>query len=269
MNELPRKLFAEALGTALLLAVVIGSGVMAERLAGGNAAIALLANTLATVGGLYVLIEVFGPISGAHFNPAVSLVMASRGELATALLAPYIAAQLGGAMLGAWLAHAMFDMSILQFSTKLRSGLGQWIAEGVATFGLVLLILRAPPSRVAAMVASYIGAAYWFTASTSFANPAAAFGRMFSDSFAGIAPASVPGVRHRRTGRRRSGRGGAPPVGRLTGQSAGQTRRARTRCIRDPPWLKQPSTTTRLAEPRATHWRCCAMPDSNPRSSST
>jgi glycerol uptake facilitator-like aquaporin len=193
VSEVPRRLFAEGLGTALLLAVVIGSGVMAERLAGGNAAIALLANTLATVGGLYVLIEVFGPISGAHFNPAVSLVMASRGELATTLLAPYIAVQLGGAMLGAWLAHAMFDMSILQFSAKLRSGLGQWIAEGVATFGLVLLILRAPPARVAAMVASYIGAAYWFTASTSFANPAAAFGRMFSDSFAGIAPASVPG----------------------------------------------------------------------------
>ena len=193
MNDLPRKLFAEGLGTALLLAVVIGSGVMGERLAGGSAAIALLANSLATVGGLYVLIEVFGPISGAHFNPAVSLVMAKRGELAMNLLAPYIAVQLVGALLGAWLAHAMFDMSILQFSAKVRSGPGQWIAEGVATFGLVLLILRAPPSRVAAMVASYIGAAYWFTASTSFANPAAAFGRMFSDSFAGIAPASVPG----------------------------------------------------------------------------
>ncbi|HSI55985.1 MAG TPA: MIP/aquaporin family protein [Ideonella sp.] len=188
-----RKLFAEALGTALLLAVVIGSGIMAERLAGGNVAIALLANTLATVGGLYILIEVFGPVSGAHFNPAVSLVMAARGALPRGLLLPYIAAQLVGAMLGAWLAHAMFDMSILQLSTKLRTGTGQWIAEGVATFGLLLVILRAPASRVAAMVAAYIGAAYWFTASTSFANPAAAFGRMFSDSFAGIAPASVPG----------------------------------------------------------------------------
>jgi len=184
---------AEALGTALLLAVVIGSGIMGERLAAGNAAVALLANTLATVGGLYVLIEVFAPLSGAHFNPAVSLVMASRGQLAWTMLGPYIAAQLTGAMLGAWLAHAMFDLSILQFSTKLRSGTGQWIAEAVATFGLVLIILRAPPSRVAAMVAAYIGAAYWFTASTSFANPAAAFGRMFSDSFAGIAPASVIG----------------------------------------------------------------------------
>ena len=189
----PQKLLAEALGTALLLAVVIGSGIMAERLSGGNAALALLANALATVGGLYILIEVFGPISGAHFNPAVSLVMSVREAMPGSLLAPYVVAQLLGAMLGAWLAHAMFDMTILQFSTKVRSGTGQWIAEGVATFGLVLVILRAPPARVAAMVAAYIGAAYWFTASTSFANPAAAYGRMFSESFAGIAPASVPG----------------------------------------------------------------------------
>jgi glycerol uptake facilitator-like aquaporin len=191
--KLSRKLFAELLGTALLLAVVIGSGIMAERLAGGNVAVALLANTLATVGGLYILIEVFGPVSGAHFNPAVSAVMAWRGELPKAALAPYIAAQLIGAMLGAWLAHAMFDMNFVQFSTKLRAGTCQWIAEGVATFGLLLVILRAPSSRVAAMVAAYIGAAYWFTASTSFANPAAVFGRMFSDSFAGIAPASALG----------------------------------------------------------------------------
>jgi len=188
-----RRLLAEALGTALLLAVVIGSGVMAERLAGGNAAVALLANTLATVGGLYVLIELFAPLSGAHFNPAVSLVLACRGELARSLVVPYVVAQLAGATLGAWLAHAMFDLSILQFSTKVRSGPGQWLAEVVATFGLVLIVLRSPPTRVAAMVAAYIGAAYWFTASTSFANPAAAFGRMLSDSFAGIAPSSVPG----------------------------------------------------------------------------
>ena len=193
MVDLPRRLFAEALGTALLLAVVIGSGIMAERLAGGNMAVALLANTLATVGGLYVLIELFGPLSGAHFNPAVSAVMAVRGELPWAALMPYIAAQLLGAMLGAWLAHAMFDMTIVQFSTKLRSGTGQWIAEAVATAGLLLVILRAPAGKASAMVAAYIGAAYWFTASTSFANPAAAFGRMFSDSFAGIAPGSVPG----------------------------------------------------------------------------
>lgn len=191
--DLSRKLAGEALGTALLLAVVIGSGIMAERLAGGNVAIALLANTLATVGGLYILIEVFGPISGAHFNPAVSAVMAWRGELPRTALLPYIVAQSSGAILGAWLAHTMFDLAVLQFSTKMRTGTGQWIAEAVATAGLLLVILRAPAGRAAAMVASYIGAAYWFTASTSFANPAAVVGRMFSDSFAGIAPASAPG----------------------------------------------------------------------------
>jgi len=191
--DLPRKLAAEALGTLLLLTTVIGSGIMAERLAGGNVAIALLANTLATVGGLYILIEVFGPISGAHFNPAVSAVMAWRGELPKASLVPYIAAQLLGAMLGAWLAHTMFDLQILQFSTKVRTGVGQWLAETVATTGLLLVILRASVGRAAAMVAAYIGAAYWFTASTSFANPAAVFGRMFSDSFAGIAPNSAIG----------------------------------------------------------------------------
>lgn len=190
---LARKAAAEALGTLLLLAVVIGSGIMAERLAGGNVAVALLANTLATVGGLYVLIEVFAPVSGAHFNPAVSAVMAWRGELPRAALLAYVAAQLAGAVCGAWLAHLMFDLAVLQWSAKVRSGWGQWIAEGVATAGLLLVILRAPAGRVAAMVAAWIGAAYWFTASTSFANPAAAFGRMFSDSFAGIAPASVPG----------------------------------------------------------------------------
>ena len=190
--SLPRRLLAEGLGTLLLLAIVIGSGVMAERLAGGNAAIALLANTAATVAGLWVLIEVFGPVSGAHFNPAVSAVLAWRGELAKRELVPYVAVQLIGAMIGAWLAHAMFDMAIVQWSTKLRTGAGQWIAEAVATAGLLLTILRAPEARVAPLVASWIGAAYWFTASTSFANPAAAFGRMWSDSFAGIAPASVP-----------------------------------------------------------------------------
>ena len=188
-----RKLLAELIGTALLLAIVIGSGIMAERLAGGNVAIALLANTLATVGGLYVLIEVFGPISGGHFNPAVSAAMVFRQQLAGTLLVPYILAQLVGAALGAWLAHAMFDLNVFQLSTKIRSGNGQWLAEAVATAGLLLVILRAPASRVAAMVACYIGAAYWFTASTSFANPAAAFGRMLSDSFAGIAPGSVSG----------------------------------------------------------------------------
>ncbi|MGC2965711.1 aquaporin [Paraburkholderia aspalathi] len=190
---LKRKVFAELLGTALLLAVVIGSGIMAQRLAGGNVALALLANTLATVGGLYVLIEVFGPLSGAHFNPAVSAVMTLRGELPARELLPYIGAQLVGALLGAWLAHAMFDLPIVELSAKVRTGTGQWVAEAVATAGLLLVILRAPAGRASILVAAYIGAAYWFTASTSFANPAAAFGRMFSDSFAGIAPSSVPG----------------------------------------------------------------------------
>ena len=188
----PKKLFSELLGTALLLAIVIGSGIMGERLAGGNVALALVVNTLSTVGGLYILIEVFGPISGAHFNPAVSAVMAYKGLLLPALLPTYVVVQLAGAVLGAWIAHAMFDVSILQFSTKVRSGPGQWFAEVVATAGLLLVILRAPAARVAAMVAAYIGSAYFFTASTSFANPAAAFGRMFTDSFAGITPSSVP-----------------------------------------------------------------------------
>ena len=188
-----RKLLAELLGTALLLAIVIGSGIMAERLSGGNTAIALLANTAATVGGLYILIEVLGPISGAHFNPAVSAVMTFRGDLSQIELAAYVIVQLVGAMLGAWLAHAMFEVDIIQFSSKLRGGSGQWVAEVVATAGLLLVILRAPVGRASSMVAAYIGAAYWFTSSTSFANPAAAFGRMFSDSFAGIAPTSVGG----------------------------------------------------------------------------
>ncbi|MEJ7746292.1 MAG: MIP/aquaporin family protein [Luteimonas sp.] len=189
----PRRVFAEFLGTALLMVTVIGSGIMAARLSGGNDGVALLANTLATVGSLYILIEVFGPVSGAHMNPAVSLVMAARGDLRKSLLPSYIVAQLAGAACGAGLAHAMFELPILQWSTTLRDGPAQWLAEAVAAAGLLLVILRAPPSRVAAMVAAYIGAAYWFTASTSFANPAAAFGRMFSDTFAGIAPSSVPG----------------------------------------------------------------------------
>jgi glycerol uptake facilitator-like aquaporin len=193
LNADARAALAEGLGTMLLIAAVIGSGIMGERLAGGNVAITLLANTAATVGALFVLIEVFAPLSGAHFNPAVSLVMRLRGELPARLLLPYIAAQLLGAVLGAWLANTMFELAPLQWSGKARGGTGQWIGEIVATAGLLLLILRARPSLVAALVAAWIGAGYWFTSSTSFANPAAAFGRMFSDSFAGIAPADVPG----------------------------------------------------------------------------
>ena len=193
---LARKALAEFIGTAGLLCAVIGSGIMAQRLAGGNDAIALLANTLATVWALYVLIEVFGPISGAHFNPVVTLVLAARAPAAATdrYLQPavFITMQLLGAMAGAWLAHAMFDLDLLQTSAHLRSGTGQFLAEAVATGGLVLVVLRAPPQRASALVACYIGAAYWFTASTSFANPAAVLGRMLSDTFAGIAPASAP-----------------------------------------------------------------------------
>lgn len=195
--RLVQQLLAECLGTAGLLCAVIGSGVMAERLAGGNLAVALLANTLATVWALYVLIELLGPVSGAHFNPLVTLLMWSKGQLAQVAPARaalfFIVVQLLGAVLGAWLAHAMFDLPLLQTSAKLRTGTGQWIAEGVATAGLVLVVLRAPAGKASALVACYIGAAYWFTASTSFANPAAVLGRMLSDTFSGIAPASAPG----------------------------------------------------------------------------
>jgi glycerol uptake facilitator-like aquaporin len=186
-----RKYLAELVGTAALLCAVIGSGIMADKLAGGNNGVALIANTLATVFALYVLIEALGPLSGAHFNPAVSMVMAYRRELPRELLLGYVAAQLIGAMLGAWLAHAMFDLEILQWSTKVRSKNGQLLAELVATAGLVFVILRAPAAKASAMVACYIGAAYWFTASTSFANPAAVWGRMMSNTFAGIHPGNA------------------------------------------------------------------------------
>lgn len=191
-SSLRKALLAEAIGTMLLLAIVIGSGIMAERLSAGNTAVALLANTAATVGGLYILIEVFGPVSGAHFNPVVSMVMALRGELPANRAVAYVIVQLWAAMAGAVLAHAMFDLPLQQVSSKLRTGQGQWIAEAVATAGLLLVILRAPAGKASAMVAAYIGAAYWFTASTSFANPAAVVGRMVSDTFAGIAPVSAP-----------------------------------------------------------------------------
>ena len=209
-NALWQKALAEFLGTAMLLAAVIGSGIMAEQLSGGNTGLALLCNTVATVFALFVLIEVLGPISGAHFNPLVSLFFASNRALASTgaywVAIIYIASQLLGALAGAWLVHAMFELPILQFSSKLRggwdaagqfTGWGQWLAEGVATAGLLFVIVRTADSRVhakaSALVAMYIGAAYFFTASTSFANPAAVLGRMLSNSFAGIAPASAPG----------------------------------------------------------------------------
>lgn len=191
-----RRLAAEALGSALLLAVVIGSGVMGEALAGGNVAIALLGNTLATGAALVVLITVFGPLSGAHFNPAVTLVMVLRREITPAAAAAYAAVQTLGAIAGVWIAHAMFALPILQVSEKLRDGPAQVFSEAVAAFGLIGTILGASkfrPDLTAVCVGLYITAAYWFTASTSFANPAVTVARMLSNSFAGIAPASAPG----------------------------------------------------------------------------
>jgi glycerol uptake facilitator-like aquaporin len=190
-----RRLVAEALGTGLLLAMVVGSGIMGETLAAGNAAVALLGNTLATGAGLVVLITIFGPISGAHLNPVVSVMFAARRELSWPLAAAYVVAQCVGAVLGVWAAHLMFGEPVLQVSTKARGGLAQGFAEAVATFGLVATILgalRFRPDSTPLLVGLYIAAAYWFTASTSFANPAATLGRSLTDTFAGIAPASAP-----------------------------------------------------------------------------
>jgi glycerol uptake facilitator-like aquaporin len=193
--DLARRLAAEAIGAFFLFACVIGSGIMAANLSGGNDAIALLGNTAATGAILFVLITVLGPISGAHMNPAVSLVAASRGELPWREAAAYILAQLAFGILGAWAAHLMFDLPTLQLSVKARQGLGQWTGEAIATFGLILTILgtvRHRPQWVPATVALYITAAYWFTSSTSFANPAITVARSLSDTFAGIAPRDVP-----------------------------------------------------------------------------
>lgn len=190
-----RRLTAECLGTALLLSIVIGSGIMGQTLAGGNTAIALLGNTLATGAGLVVLITIFGPISGAHFNPVVTLAFAARKDIHPGLAAAYIAAQTIGAVMGVWMAHAMFGEAILQVSTKLRDGPGQALSEAVATFGLIATIfgcIRFKPDFTPVAVGLYITSAYWFTASTSFANPAVTFARSLSNSFAGIAPSSVP-----------------------------------------------------------------------------
>jgi glycerol uptake facilitator-like aquaporin len=194
-DALPRRVAAEGLGAFFLFAAVIGSGIMAENLAGGNEAVALLANTVATGAMLFVLVAMLGPVSGAHMNPAVTLVAASRRELAWGDAGAYILAQLAFGILGAWAAHLMFDLPALQVSLKARGGGGQWLSEAVATFGLIVTILgtvRHRPVAVPASVALYIVAAYWFTASTSFANPAITVARSLSDSFAGIAPADVP-----------------------------------------------------------------------------
>ena len=191
-----RRLFAEALGSFFLFATVVGSGVMAERLAEGNLALALLANAVATGAILYVLIVMFAPVSGAHFNPAVSLVMKLRGDCSWKGLAAMVATQVGAGVLGVWAAHAMFALPVLQVSSHARTGAGQWLGEFIATFGLLTVILgtsRQRPEAVPASVALYITAAYWFTSSTSFANPAITLARSLSDTFAGIAPVDVPG----------------------------------------------------------------------------
>jgi glycerol uptake facilitator-like aquaporin len=193
--SLARRLAAEALGTALLLAMVVGSGIMGQRLAGGNEAVALLANTIATGAGLVVLITIFGPLSGAHLNPAVTLVFALRREIGAVAALAYAAAQAAGGLAGVLAAHAMFAEPILQVSTRLREGPAQAFSEGVATFGLVTAILgslRYRPETTPVMAGLYITSAYWFTASTCFANPAVTLARAFSDTFAGIAPACAP-----------------------------------------------------------------------------
>jgi glycerol uptake facilitator-like aquaporin len=190
-----RAVCAEAVGSFFLFATVIGSGIMAANLSQGNLAIALLGNTTVTAAMLFVLIAMLGPVSGAHFNPAVSLVAAWRGELSVRLLFAYISAQLLFGIMGVWAAHLMFDMPVLQLSTTARTGLGQWLAEAIATFGLILTILGTVRHRaewVPASVALYITAAYWFTSSTSFANPAITIARSLTDSFSGIAPFDVP-----------------------------------------------------------------------------
>ncbi len=192
--DLTRRLAAECIGTAFLLATVVGSGIMAELLAGGNVAIALLGNTIPTGAILVVLITMLGPISGAHFNPAVTLAFALRRDIPPAEAVTYVFAQVMGGILGVWAAHLMFDLDLIQVSQKVRSGPAQWFAEGVATFGLVFTILatlKARESAVAMAVGLYITAAYWFTASTSFANPAVTIARALSDSFAGIRPQDV------------------------------------------------------------------------------
>jgi glycerol uptake facilitator-like aquaporin len=189
-----RRLLAEGLGSLLLAATVIGSGIMAERLANGNLAVALIANTGATVAVLAALIALLGPVSGAHFNPAVSLVQAIRRVLPWREAGAYVLIQIIGCCLGALLAHAMFDLPLIQASLHARSGLPQWLGEAVATFGLLMIVLGARRSEDAPwMVAAWIGAAYWFTSSTSFANPAITIARSLSNTFAGIAPAHVPG----------------------------------------------------------------------------
>jgi glycerol uptake facilitator-like aquaporin len=196
MSSPGQRMVAEWLGTAFLLAAVVGSGIMAQRLAGGNVALALLCNTIPTGAILVVLILIFGPLSGAHFNPAVTLAFAWRSELPWAVAGLYIVAQITGGIAGVFAAHFMFELPVLQSSLTVRTGMGQWFAEGVATFGLLLTIfgcVARASTAVPYAIGLYITSAYWFTASTSFANPAVTIARSLSDTFAGIAPGDVPG----------------------------------------------------------------------------
>jgi glycerol uptake facilitator-like aquaporin len=233
---LRRRLTAEAVGSLLLAATVIGSGIMAQRLAGGNTAIALLANTGATVAVLATLIGLLGPVSGAHFNPAVSLVEALRGKLSWSDTVAYSLVQVAGCCAGALLAHAMFQLPILQASAHIRTGPAQWLAEGVATLGLVLVVIGHRRSEDAPwMVAAWIGAAYWFTASTSFANPAITVARALSDTFAGIRPLDVPAFI------------GAQIVGALAALGLGRLLFAQA-TVRGPPMKPQPVETSARPE---------------------
>jgi glycerol uptake facilitator-like aquaporin len=238
--DLPRRLASEALGTAFLLAIVIGSGIMGERLAGGNAALTLLGNTLPTGAGLVVLVTIFGPVSGAQFNPCVTLAFFLRGEIAAPTALAYAAAQIMGAVLGVYAAHLMFAEPLFQISAKLRDGPSQGFSEAVASFGLIATIfgtLRFKPDFAAIAVGLYITAAYWFTASTAFANPAVTLARGLSNSFAGIAPASAPLF----------------IAAQLTGTVPGVYLFRWLFEKDEPAWASpSPSTTTPNAEPRAT-----------------
>lgn len=190
------RLLAEALGTFFLFATVVGAGIMAEKLAGGNVAVALIGNTLPIAGMLYVIIVMLGPVSGAHFNPVVTLVMKLRGEIESGAALAYVLVQVISGVLAVWLVHLMFELPVIQIADTPRTGIGQWVSEGIATFGLILTILataRAAPDKVPVSVALYIFAACWFTSSTSFANPAITIARSFTDTFAGIAPMDIPG----------------------------------------------------------------------------
>ena len=278
-KPLSRRVLAEGLGSALLAATVVGSGIMAERLSGGNVGVALLANTGATVAVLATLIALLGPLSGAHFNPAVSVIQALRGRLAWGDAGLYTVVQIAGCCLGALLAHVMFELPVWQASAHVRTGPAQWLAEGVATFGLLLVVLGHRRSEDAPwMVAAWIGAAYWFTASTSFANPAITIARSLTNTFSGIRPVDMPAFIL------------AQFVGALAALAVARVlfpAKEATDALADTPKCRRASRkkksgglkclspsqsrfiTTRRAERPATRWRSFETPASNRRSSNT